>query len=92
MHEPEEIRRALNRVVRLLVKECEPQKIALYRSFAYGEPDESSNIDLLVVLDSQETPYHRTVRRRRLLRDPYRRIPRTAGPHSGRAPAATGQG
>ena len=39
-------------IVRKLVAELRPERIVLYGSYAYGEPDEDSDIDMLIV---QET-------------------------------------
>jgi predicted nucleotidyltransferase len=70
-----EIREVLNDIVNTLVREYKPERILLYGSRASGEPDEASDIDLFIVKESQESPYRRAVRVRRLLRNPARRIP-----------------
>ena len=33
-----------------------PQKVILFGSYAYGEPDEDSDIDLLIIKDTNEPP------------------------------------
>ena len=38
------------------LKTLHPQKVILFGSYAYGTPDEESDIDLLVVLDKNEMP------------------------------------
>ena len=37
-----------------IVKEFDPEKIVLFGSYAYGEPNESSDLDLMVVKKSDE--------------------------------------
>jgi predicted nucleotidyltransferase len=71
----QDIEAVLNKIVNTLAKEYKPRQIILYGSRAYGTPDQTSDIDLLIVKDSQVSPYQRAVHVRRLLRDPQRRIP-----------------
>ncbi len=71
----EDIRSVLDDIVSTLIREYDPAQILLYGSYASGEPDEASDLDLLIVKESQETPYRRAVRVRRLLRNPERRTP-----------------
>ena len=49
-------------VVRRIVEQLQPEKIVLFGSFAYGTPDLDSDVDLLVVMDSQE-PMTQRIRR-----------------------------
>ena len=71
----EQTRHAIEQIIRRLVEDYQPQRIILFGSLAYGEPDEDSDIDLLVVKDTSETPLERRVRVRRMVADPQRRIP-----------------
>ena len=57
-----------------IVREYKPQKIVLFGSYAYGEPDEDSDIDLLIVKDTDKRPIERWMEVKRLLRDRNRRI------------------
>ena len=41
--------------LRVLVEQFHPQQIILFGSYAYGEPDEHSDVDLLVVRPMQES-------------------------------------
>jgi predicted nucleotidyltransferase len=68
-------RKELDKIVNTLAREYKPRQIILYGSQARGTPGQASDIDLLIVKDSQESPYRRAVQVRRLLRDPQRRIP-----------------
>ena len=44
-----------------------PERIILYGSFAYGAPDENSDIDLLIIKETSERPLDRRVRVRRMV-------------------------
>ena len=44
----------LERVVRQIVERYRPTKVILFGSHAYGEPTEDSDVDLLVVMDTNE--------------------------------------
>lgn len=46
------VRTAIQCIVARLVAEYAPEKIILFGSYAYGQPDEDSDIDLLVVMDT----------------------------------------
>ena len=46
-------------LVKTLVEEYEPEKIFLFGSYAYGQPDMGSDLDLLLVKDSREEPAER---------------------------------
>jgi len=69
------VKAVLDKIVNTLTREYKPRQIILYGSQAYGTPDQVSDIDLLIVKNSQASPYQRAVRVRRLLRDPQRHIP-----------------
>jgi predicted nucleotidyltransferase len=52
--------RILDEIVRRLVDEFQPQQIILFGSWAWGEPDEGSDVDLLVIVDhSDQCPVER---------------------------------
>jgi len=70
-----DIKALLDKIINTLTAEYKPIQIILYGSQAYGMPGQASDIDLLIVKDSQASPYQRAVHVRRLLRDPQRRIP-----------------
>jgi len=65
----------IQKIVRCLVKGYQPQRVILFGSLAGGNPDEDSDIDLLIVKDTDETPLARRVRVRKLVSDPNRRVP-----------------
>lgn len=56
-------------VIRRLVEEFQPETIYLFGSYAWGKPDEDSDMDLLVIVpESRENPIQRAVRAQRSLR------------------------
>jgi predicted nucleotidyltransferase len=65
----------LQQLLRKLVQTYQPQQVILFGSLAYGHPDEHSDIDLLIVKETDETPLERRVHVRRLVADPARQIP-----------------
>ena len=62
-------------IIKKIKEEYKPEKIILYGSYAYGEPHEDSDIDLLIVKDTKERPIDRVVAVRRIIIDPKRLIP-----------------
>jgi len=60
---------ALDEIVRRLVAEFDPERIILFGSHAWGDPDADSDLDLLVIVpESDERPIERARRARRCLR------------------------
>jgi uncharacterized protein len=53
----------------------EPDKIILFGSYAYGNPDNDSDIDLLIIKETQDRPIDRRITVRRMTSDPNRFIP-----------------
>jgi predicted nucleotidyltransferase len=59
----------LDEVNRRLEAEFQPEQVWLFGSYAWGQPDEGSDLDLLVVVSrSDETPVRRAQRAHRCLR------------------------
>jgi predicted nucleotidyltransferase len=54
--------------VRQIVQQFHPQRIILFGSYAYGQPTPDSDVDLLIVMESDERPAVRAMRVSRLLR------------------------
>jgi predicted nucleotidyltransferase len=46
-------------IVRRLVKGMHPRQIILFGSHAYGQPDEGSDLDLMVIVSNSSRPSHR---------------------------------
>jgi predicted nucleotidyltransferase len=60
----------LDEMVRRLVAEFQPEKIILFGSYAWGEPDEDSDVDLFVIVpESDERPIQRMQRAHHCLGD-----------------------
>ena len=58
----------LNEVTGRLAAEFQPEQVWLFGSHAWGQPDEGSDLDLLVVVpQSEETPVRRAQRAHRCL-------------------------
>jgi predicted nucleotidyltransferase len=60
--------RVLEEIVRRIVRAVQPQKIVLFGSYAYGQPTEDSDLDLLVVLETDAPVVQRYLAVSRLLR------------------------
>jgi len=56
-------------VLKKIIAHYAPQKIILFGSYAYGQPDEESDIDLLIVKETEKRPIERWTDLKRLLRD-----------------------
>lgn len=65
----------IQEIVTHLVTDYEPMQIILFGSFARGEAHRDSDIDLLIVKETNESPLERRVHVRRLVFQPERRIP-----------------
>jgi predicted nucleotidyltransferase len=60
----------IQRVTERIARECHPHKIILFGSWAWGKPERFSDLDLLVIMDSEVgRPDIRTMQVRRLLYD-----------------------
>lgn len=70
-----EIKQVMDHIISKLITHYKPKQIILYGSFAYGEPDGNSDIDLLILKETTESPLERRVHVRRLVADPGRLIP-----------------
>ncbi len=49
-------RRAINAIVKRIAEQFDPERIILFGSYAYGRPRPESDVDLLVVLETEERP------------------------------------
>ena len=55
---PSTIFTGLRNVTWQIVQQFHPQKVILFGSYAYGQVTEDSDVDLLVVMDTDESPLH----------------------------------
>ncbi len=59
------LRKIVSQIVENIKAEYNQEKIILYGSFAYGNPDENSDLDLLIIKKTSERSLDRRVRIRR---------------------------
>jgi len=52
----------IQRIVQQIVERFHPQKVILFGSYAYGEPTEDSDVDLLIVMETDGNPLHTAAR------------------------------
>lgn len=69
------VRAAIEEIVQKLVREYAPTKIILFGSHAYGEPDEDSDIDLLIIKETTQRLPERADAVRRVAQGMHPRIP-----------------
>jgi predicted nucleotidyltransferase len=55
-------RAQIREVVREIAEKFHPEKVILFGSYAYGKPTIDSDVDLLVVMESEERPARRAIR------------------------------
>lgn len=64
--------KVIQTIVQKIVEVYHPEKVILYGSYSYGTPDESSDIDLLIIKETSERPIDRRVTIRKIA-SPYRK-------------------
>jgi predicted nucleotidyltransferase len=52
----------IQKIVQQIVAHCHPQKVILFGSYAHGTPTADSDVDLLVVMETEEPPLHAAAR------------------------------
>ena len=65
----------LERLLSKLIAGYAPLRVFLFGSHAYGEPDQHSDLDLLIVKETAKTPFQRRVEVGRIVQDRRRRTP-----------------
>lgn len=75
MSDKQQAREMIQDIVQRIVAGYAPQKVILFGSYAYGEPDRESDIDLLIIKETPEHFLDRWVTVRRILSDPQRMLP-----------------
>ena len=70
-----EIEQTIAELVKKLKDEYDPDKIILFGSYGYGHPTEDSDIDLLILKDTNSRRADRFIEVKRLIYDPARKIP-----------------
>lgn len=59
----------LKEVVKRIINNFNPEKIILFGSYAYGQPTLDSDIDIMVVMDTDVKPHKRAIPIRKMLKD-----------------------
>jgi len=52
---PKVSREEIEKFVEEIVKKFQPEKIILFGSYGYGKPDEESNVDLFVIMNTKKS-------------------------------------
>jgi predicted nucleotidyltransferase len=63
----EKLKAYILKIVEKIRKEYRPEKIILFGSYAYGKPSRDSDIDFLIIKETEERPIDRRVRIRRIV-------------------------
>lgn len=69
MKDDRKIRGIILKIVERIIKEYQPKKVILFGSYAYGEPTEDSDLDILIVSDRRLNPEKTYKMRGKFLRD-----------------------
>lgn len=64
----------ISEILEKIIRQYQPKKVILFGSYAYGEPAEDSDIDLLIIKDTDKNPMDRWMEVKRLLRDTTRTL------------------
>jgi uncharacterized protein len=54
-----------------IAQKFQPDRIILFGSYAYGQPSEDSDVDLLVILPFEDLPVYKAIEIRRQIRAPF---------------------
>ena len=71
----EEVKRILSEVVEKLKSEYKPLRIILFGSYAFGNPNEDSDIDLLILKNTNKRRVDRFVQVKKIIYNPNYKIP-----------------
>lgn len=69
------IKEIIKNITEKIKKDYQPEKVILYGSFTYGEPDRDSDLDFLIVKRTTQRPIDRRIEVRRIVSDVKRGIP-----------------
>lgn len=65
----EDINNIIEKIKNRIVKNFNPDRIILFGSYAYGNPDETSDIDLFIIKDTYKRRLDRFLEVRKIVRD-----------------------
>ncbi len=54
-----------------IAEKIQPERIILFGSYAYGQPSEDSDVDLLVILPFEEMPVQKAIAIRQRVKSPF---------------------
>ncbi len=75
MVQDKKIRNLIKAITDKIVAAYQPKKIILFGSYAYGEPTEDSDIDFLIVKNTDKRPIDRWMEIKKCLRETARSFP-----------------
>lgn len=75
MIDDKEIKVVLSELVKMLLKDYKPQKIILYGSYAEQNSSEDSDLDLLIIKNTESSPLERWMEVKKILREISKRYP-----------------
>jgi len=67
-------RQMIQQILERIIKGYAPDRIILFGSYAYGEPGPESDVDLLIIKETNQRPIDRWVQLKQLVRDRSRLI------------------
>lgn len=68
-------RELILKIAHKIIKEYQPEKVILFGSYAYGTPNEDSDIDFLIIKNTDERPIDRRVQVSKIVSNPNQRTP-----------------
>lgn len=75
MTQEEKTEKLITDIVEKITSEYKPRRIILFGSYAYGSPTEGSDVDILIIKDTDSPPQDRWIEVRRILRPLNRIVP-----------------
>ena len=69
------VQQKIEQVVQRIIDLYRPEKVILFGSYAYGTPDTGSDLDLLIIKETDERPIDRRVTVRQIAYTPRRDLP-----------------
>lgn len=71
----QDIKMVIDHILQKLIAEYNPKKVILFGSYAYGDPDPDSDVDLLIIKETSERFIDRWVTVQRILTGIHSSIP-----------------
>ena len=69
------VQQKIGQIVQRIIDLYRPEKVILFGSYAYGTPDTGSDLDLLIIKETDERPIDRRVTVRQIAYTPRRDLP-----------------